>query len=172
MVVPHWNGSGTPGCDLQAKGAIVGLTMASTRHDVAKAILEGLTFELLINLRQMEQCGIGVQELAGVGGGAKSPIWLQLKADILNRPVRTLRCRESACLGAALLAGTAVGVYDSLDEGVRQTVAYERSSCPMPRAPRAIKSALPLTGSFTRLCVRSIRSYEPPASASAQPALG
>jgi sugar (pentulose or hexulose) kinase len=130
MVIPHWNGSGTPRCDLQAKGAILGLTMASTRHDVAKAILEGLTFELLINLQTMRQCGIRVDELAAVGGGAKSSLWLQLKADILNRPIRTLRCREAACLGAALLAGTATGVYASLDDAVRRTVAYDREFLP------------------------------------------
>lgn len=130
MVVPHLNGSGTPWCDLQAKGAIVGLTMASTRHDVAKAILEGLTFELLINLQKMQQCGIRVDELGAAGGGAKSALWLQLKADILGRPIHTLRCRESACLGAALLAGTATGVYRSLDDAVQQTVACEREFAP------------------------------------------
>jgi xylulokinase len=130
MVLPHWNGSGTPRCDLEAKGAILGLTTATTRHDVAKAILEGLCFELLINLRTMEQCGIEVHELAAVGGGARSERWLQLKADILQRPVRTLRCRESACLGAALLAGTAAGVFASLDEAVRQTVAWDREFVP------------------------------------------
>ncbi len=130
MVVPHLNGSGTPWCDLQAKGAIVGLTMASTRHDVAKAILEGLTFELLINLKTMAQCGLRVDQIVAAGGGAKSPLWLQLKADILGRPIRTLRCRESACLGAALLAGTAAGVYSALDEAVGQTVAYDREYLP------------------------------------------
>lgn len=132
MVVPHLNGTGTPWCDVQAKGAILGLTMASTRHDMAKAILEGLTFELLINLQTMQRCGIRVDELVAVGGGAKSALWLQIKADILGRPIRTLRCRESACLGAALLAGTATGVYSSLDEAVQQTVVRDREFVPEP----------------------------------------
>ena len=130
MVVPHLNGTGTPWCDLQAKGAILGLTMASTRHDVAKAILEGLTFELLINLKTLDLCGVRVDELVAAGGGAKSPLWLQLKADILGRPIRTLRCPESACLGAALLAGMAAGVYGSLDEAVQQTVVHDREFVP------------------------------------------
>jgi len=135
--LPRLNGTGTPWCVLQAKGAILGLTMASTRHDVAKAILEGLTFELLINLQTMQRCGIRVDELVAAGGGAKSQLWLQLKADILGRPIRTLRCRESACLGAALLAGTATGVYSSLDEAVQQTVAQDREFVPEPaRAAR------------------------------------
>jgi sugar (pentulose or hexulose) kinase len=131
MFLPHLNGSGTPACDLQSKGAVVGMTLATTRHDIAKAILEGLTFELNFNLETMLSCGIRIEELAAVGGGAKSPLWLQLKADILDRPLRTLRCREAACLGAALLAGTAVGIYKGLEEAVAQTVHYEREFVPM-----------------------------------------
>lgn len=130
MVVPHFNGSGTPTCDLQATGAIVGLTLATTRHDIAKAILEGLCFELRINLDAMQTAGLRVDELVAVGGGAKSALWLQLKADILGRPIKTLRCREAACLGAALLAGTAAGVFPSLAEAVRGTVAFERGFAP------------------------------------------
>jgi xylulokinase len=132
MVLPHLNGSGTPWCDLASKGAIVGLTMATTRHDIAKAILEGLCFELLFNLNTMRETGIDVRELVAAGGGAKSAPWLQLKADILGRPIRTLRCPEAACLGAALLAGTAVGAYASPDEAVAQTVAPDREYTPRP----------------------------------------
>ncbi len=131
MFLPHLNGSGTPTCDLHSKGAVVGLTLATTRHDIAKAILEGLTFELRTNLDTMKSCGIAVDELVAAGGGAKSARWLQLKADILNRPLRTLRCPEAACLGAALLAGTAVGAYKTLNEAVTQTVRYEREFTPV-----------------------------------------
>jgi len=130
MVLPHFNGSGTPTCDLESRGAIVGLTLATSRHDIARAILEGLTFELLVNLEALERCGIRVAELVAVGGGAKSPLWLQLKADILRRPIRTLQCREAACLGAALLAGAATGIYASLDEAVRATVKSDRTFTP------------------------------------------
>jgi xylulokinase len=135
MFLPHLNGSGTPVCDLQSKGAVVGLTLATTRHDIAKAMLEGLTFELNFNLERMLACGIRIEELVAAGGGAKSSPWLQLKADILNRPLRTLGCGEAACLGAALLAGTAVGVYRDLSEAVAGTVHYDREF--LPRADRA-----------------------------------
>jgi xylulokinase len=133
-VVPHWNGSGTPTCDLEAKGAIVGLTLATTRHDIAKAILEGLCFELRTNLDTLQAAGVPVAELVAVGGGARSPRWLQLKADILGRPVRTLISPDAACLGAALLAGTATGAYPSLDDAVRRTVAFGREFAPQPAA--------------------------------------
>jgi xylulokinase len=134
MVVPHWNGSGTPTCDLEAKGAIVGLTLATTRHDVAKAILEGLCFELRTNLDILQAAGVQVDELVAVGGGARSARWLQLKADILGRPVRTLISPDAACLGAALLAGTATGAYPTLDEAVRRTVVFGREFAPQPAA--------------------------------------
>jgi xylulokinase len=130
MVLPHLNGSGTPSCDLSSKGAILGLTMATTRHDIAKAILEALSFELRINLQRLRECGVDLDELVAVGGGAKSSRWLQIKADIFNRPLRTLRCGEAACMGAALLAGTAAGIWRSLEEGVGQMVGYERQFAP------------------------------------------
>jgi len=92
--------------------------------------LQGLTFELNLNLETMLSCGIPIEDLVAVGGGAKSTTWLQLKADILNRPLRTLHCGEAACLGAALLAGTAVGIYKDLNEAVAQTVHYEKEFVP------------------------------------------
>ena len=157
MFLPHLNGSGTPTCDLHSKGAVLGLTLATTRHDVAKAILEGLTFELRLNLEAMLACGIRLDELVAVGGGAKSPVWLQLKADILNRPLRTLRCREAACLGAALLAGTAAGIYQHLDEAVAQTVRYDREFLPSADRVAAYSERY---GTYRRLypCLRAINS--------------
>jgi xylulokinase len=122
MVLPHFNGSGNPMCDMGSRGAIVGLTLATTRGDIVKAILECLAFELRGNLAYWTAAGIDVQELRAVGGGAKSSRWLQIRADIMGRPVTTLKVREAACLGAAILAGTAAGVYSSLDEGIAATV--------------------------------------------------
>lgn len=122
MVLPHFNGSGTPTCDIHSKGAIVGMTLATTRHDIAKAVIEALSFELRINCARLRETGLRHDELVVVGGGAKSTDWLQLRADILGCTVRTLAVREAACLGAALLAGTAVGMYGSLEEGVGRTV--------------------------------------------------
>jgi xylulokinase len=132
LVVPHLNGSGTPTCDLEARGAILGLTLATTRHDVAKALLESLCFELLQNLETLQSAGVRVEELVAVGGGAKSERWLQLKADVLGRPIRTLRCREAACWGAALLAGAGAGVFRSLEDAAARTVAFHREYEPRP----------------------------------------
>ena len=123
MILPHFNGSGNPVCDMKSKGAIMGLSLATTRGDMVKAILESLSFELRINLDYLRGAGVDVRELRAVGGGARSAAWLRIRADILGRPISTLRVREAACLGAAVLAGTASGVYSSVSEGVSRTVS-------------------------------------------------
>jgi xylulokinase len=137
MVLPHFNGSGNPSCDMNSRGAVVGLTLATTRGDVVKAILESLAFEMRGNLDYWTTAGIIVKELRAVGGGTKSPRWLQIRADVMGRPVTTLKVREAACLGAAILAGTAAGVYSSLDEGVAATVRLGDIYEPAPDRLRA-----------------------------------
>jgi xylulokinase len=137
FVLPHFNGSGTPWCDMDSKGAIVGLTMSTNKFDIAKAILESQTYELKINKEILAKSGVPISELRAVGGGAKSPVWLQLKADILNCPVHTLKIREAACLGAAILAGSATGVYASIDEGVKATVKTDKTYLPQEKNTKA-----------------------------------
>jgi xylulokinase len=118
IVLPHLSGSGTPWFDTASKGAILGLTFGTTRADVAKAILEGLTFELRVNLDLLKEGGVVIDELRAIGGGARSDLWLQLKADILDVPVVAPAVTEAACLGAALLAGVGAGVYpDAVQAG-------------------------------------------------------
>jgi xylulokinase len=134
MVLPHFNGSGTPWCDMGSKGAIVGLTMATNKYDIARAILESLTYELRINIEVMQNAGIAVKELVAVGGGAKSPLWLQMKADILKRTIITHKVHEAACLGAALIAGTAAGAYKSLAEAATRAIAPKQKYVPDKKA--------------------------------------
>jgi xylulokinase len=135
LILPHFNGSGTPWCDMESKGAILGLSLSTSRHDIARAILESQSYELRINMEVMENAGVAISELRAVGGGAKSPLWLQIKADVLNRPISTLKIHEAACLGAALLAGTAAGAFPSLDAAVKQSVSIDREY--IPATPRA-----------------------------------
>ena len=132
MVLPHFTVSGTPWLDPYSKGAMLGLTLATTKGDIIKALLEGVTFEMRLNLEHLARAGVVVESLRAIGGGAKSPTWLQLKADIFDRPVSALSVSEAACLGAALLAGSAVGEYSSLQEAASQTVRVTRIYEPDP----------------------------------------
>ena len=88
LLLPYFAGSGTPTLDVNAKGAILGLTFGTTKADLAKAALEGLTFELRTNVDLLRSAGVEIAELHAVGGGARSTLWLQIKADICNVPLR------------------------------------------------------------------------------------
>ena len=137
IVLPHLSGSGTPWFDTASKGAILGLTFGATRRDIAKAILEGLTFELHINLDLLKQGGVVIKELRAIGGGARSDLWMQLKADILGIPVTAPAVTEAACLGAALLAGVGAGCYPDASRAADKVLRFTRTYEPHPeRAAR------------------------------------
>lgn len=130
LLLPHLAGSGTPLLDTASRGALVGLSFATTRAEIARAILEGLTFELRANVELLLQAGLPVQALHAVGGGARSALWLQLKADVCGLPLRAPAVSEAAGLGAALLAGLAVGVFADLPSAVAATVRQTRTIAP------------------------------------------
>jgi xylulokinase len=130
MVLPHFVGTGTPHLDPTAKGVIAGLRLDTTRGELIRAILEGVTFEMKLNLDIIEEAGVKVRQLRAIGGAAKSEAWLQLKADIFDRPVVAMEESEAACLGVALLAGKGVGVYGSLAGATEQTVKTRKAYLP------------------------------------------
>jgi xylulokinase len=126
LLLPDFAGSGTPTFDTASKGAILGLTFATDKTDLAKAILEGLTFELRLNLDLLKDGGVSIDELRAIGGGARSDLWLQLKADITGIPVVVPRITEAASWGAALLAGIGAGHFASAAEAAEGSVHLER----------------------------------------------
>ena len=133
LLLPHFSGSGTPTFDTLSKGALVGLTFGTTRADVARAILEGLTFELRYNLEVLQAGGVKIDQLRAIGGGAKSELWLQLKADITGLPVAVPRVTEAASWGAAALAGTAAGCFASQGQAVEDSLQFDRIFEPYPQ---------------------------------------
>ena len=139
MVLPHFAGSGTPLLDTTSRGAFLGMTFATTQADLAKAILEGLTFELRINLDLLKDSGIKIEQLHAVGGGARSNIWLQLKADICQTPLRIPKVTEAACLGAAILASVGAGHYDNVNSAVQEVVNMDRTITPCSKNVEAYK---------------------------------
>ncbi|MBN2210560.1 MAG: hypothetical protein JW709_04115 [Sedimentisphaerales bacterium] len=104
LILPYFGPSGTPYFDPNISGAIIGLTLATTRDQIIRALLEALALEMRLNLEILEQAGCSITELRVVGGGAKSSYWNQLKADVLSKPIIVTDVTEAACRGAALLA--------------------------------------------------------------------
>jgi xylulokinase len=132
LLLPHFAGSGTPWFDIASKGAILGLTFGTTKADLAKAILEGLTFELRVNLDLLKEGQVTIDELRAIGGGARSDLWLQLKADITGIPVVVPRITEAACWGAALLAGAGAGHFASAAKAAEERLQLRRRIEPDP----------------------------------------
>ncbi len=132
LVLPHFAGAGTPSFDTASRGAVLGLTFATTRTDLAAAILEGLTYELRLNLDLLRAGGVSIDVLRAIGGGARSRLWLQMKADITGLPVITPRVTEAAAFGAALLAGAGVGLWPSASAGAERFLELTETFEPDP----------------------------------------
>lgn len=116
MVQPFLVGSGTPYFDVEARVAITGMGLGTTRYDIYRAVLEGMTLDQMLNLRLLKTHGIEVGNLVCVGGGSVSKPWLQVKADVLQLPVSTLKVSEAGALGCAIVCAYALGVYGSVEE--------------------------------------------------------
>ena len=132
FLLPHFSGSGTPYMDSDSRGVIVGLTPATTPADITRAILDGVAYEMRVNLEAVRSGGLGVEKFNAIGGGSRSDIWTQAKADITGLPLDALDVSEAGCLGVAMLAGTATGVWPSLDAAIAQLVRVRKSFEPNP----------------------------------------
>jgi xylulokinase len=115
-MAPEWNGA--------ARGAFIGLTLAHTRDHMTRAILEGSAFALRDILEAMRGAGLEVRRLTIVGGGAKGPLWRQIKADVTGLPVRVPTSVETTATGAAILAAVGAGVHSNVADAVEAFVSY------------------------------------------------
>jgi xylulokinase len=115
-MAPEWNGA--------ARGVFIGLTLAHTRDHMTRAILEGSAFALRDILEAMGGAGLDVRRLTIVGGGAKGPLWRQIKADVTGLPVRVPTSVETTATGAAILAAVGSGVHENVADAVKAFVSY------------------------------------------------
>lgn len=115
-----------------ARANLNGMTLATTKGDVARAVLEGVSFEMRDVLDAQSAAGIEIETIRLVGGAAKSRIWSQMLADIFQRPIEILRTSEAGCLGAAMYAGVGVGAYESCEQAADRAVAVVDRFDPEP----------------------------------------
>lgn len=130
LVLPHFSGAATPYMDSRSKGAIIGLTTETTSTDIYRALMEGVTYEMLLNIEKLREAGISIKELRATGGGATSKVWLQMKADILNIPVISMGSAQSGTLGCVMLAGIACGIYKDMKEAAGIFVKMDKTYYP------------------------------------------
>lgn len=107
LVLPYFTSSGTPHFDTKTKGIITGLRLSTHRTDFIRSLLEGVAFEMRLNLEILQNSGCAINELRLVGGGSKSINWTQLKADVIDKKITLLNIIEAGCCGAAMLACSA-----------------------------------------------------------------
>lgn len=126
FVLPHFAGSGTPYMDERSRGAILGLSLNSTRGEIYKACLESLSLEMKINIDLFSKMGTKVKEILCVGGASRSELLLQIKADILGVPIKKMAIAESGTMGLAMLCAKACGDYDSFEEASSKMIRISK----------------------------------------------
>ena len=117
VMLPHLMGAFSPDTNPAARGSFTGFTLSHTKAHFVRALLEGVAFMLRRNIEYVEKVGIPVREIVSTGGGSRSRLWNQIKADVCNKPIRTLQNEETALIGDAILAGVACGAFDSIADG-------------------------------------------------------
>jgi len=136
VILPHFTITGPPHFIQDSSGVIAGLKLETSRGEILKGIVEATTFYIRECLERLPEMGIEIQEYCAVGGGSKSDAWVQICADILGRSFVRPQVNEAGILGAAILAATGCGVYNSIAAGVEAMVSLKRSFEPDPAKHR------------------------------------
>jgi xylulokinase len=155
--IPYLMGERTPHLDPNARAAFIGLTASHTRGHLVRAILEGVAFSLRDTFTIFEEMKVPVNRIRLGGGGARSPLWRQIQADVYGHEVECVEAEEGAAYGAAILAGVGVKVWPSVDTACKAIVrvsemvaARERDVAIMNRAYAAFQRAYPATKAIFR----------------------
>jgi xylulokinase len=122
IMLPHLMGAFSPVANNAARGSFTGFTLTHTRGHFVRAVLEGVAFMLRRNLDGILRTGLNIGEIRVTGGGSRSALWNQIKADVCDLPVVTLATEDTALLGDAILAGMACGVFISVEQGCQAMV--------------------------------------------------
>jgi xylulokinase len=138
MFLPTLSGAMAPRWNEEMRGAFAGIGMNHGDRHLCRAVIEGCAYALRDVVDRLAAMGLGGEEVRVVGGGARSPLWLQIKADVLDRPVRPVLAEEPTALGAAMLAALAGGVFVDFDQAVDRAVAL----APEPLLPNAERAAI------------------------------
>ncbi len=126
-VSPNMRGSVMPQNDPALRGGVYGIDLRHTRAHFARAVMESIA----CLLRQYLEClGLPIDEVVSVGGGAKSKLWREIKADITGKRIVTLENKETGCLGTAIYAGVGAGIYESVEAASTDLLRVKDAICP------------------------------------------
>jgi xylulokinase len=139
--LPYLQGERTPHLDAYARGGWIGLSAIHDRRHLIRSVLEGVAFSLKDCFAIIAEQGLHIEQVRATGGGAKSPVWCQIIADILGVELVTTSAQEGPAFGAALLAGVASGVYPSVQQACALTVRSLERTAPDPERAALYASA-------------------------------
>jgi len=120
--LPYLLGERTPHMDARARGVFFGLALRHDRRHLVRAVMEGVAFAMRDSLEIFRSIGVSARRIIAGGGGAHSPVWRQIQADVFGSPLFSVTAPEPAARGAAILAGVGAGVFPSLEQAARQAV--------------------------------------------------
>ena len=139
IFLPYMMGERSPIWHTNARGVFFGLSLSTTKGDMIRAILEGTSFALSHNLEIANRAGIVIKEIRSIGGGTKSALWNQIKADVLGIPVLIPETSIGAPFGDALLAGMGLGYYPDINQALREMVHIKLRYEPDPENHKIYK---------------------------------
>jgi xylulokinase len=120
--LPYLMGERAPHLDANARAAFVGITASHSKAHFTRAVLEGVAFSLRDSLEIFKTSGVEISSIRLGGGGAKSPLWRQIQADVYQKPVEIIEADEGAAFGAALLAGVGARAWKSVEDACEKTI--------------------------------------------------
>lgn len=130
LFTPYLSGERTPHGDASIRGSFIGLSMLHNNCDIARSVIEGITFSLYESIKYLRESGKDIRHIVSIGGGAKSDFWLQLQADTFDAKISRLKYEEGPCMGAAILAVYGLGWYNNFEKIIQKFICYEKSFVP------------------------------------------
>ncbi|HOT93379.1 MAG TPA: xylulokinase [Anaerolineae bacterium] len=143
--LPYLTGERTPYPDPLARAGFIGLTLRHTLPHMTRAVLEGVAFGLRDSMELVKGAGLGeIKQIRVSGGGAKSPLWRQILADVIGSELVTVNTTEGGAFGAALLAAVGAGVWKTVPEACRATIKVVSATAPQPAQVKIYNDLYPL----------------------------
>ncbi|MBQ9360614.1 MAG: carbohydrate kinase [Lachnospiraceae bacterium] len=127
LVLPHFAGAATPYMDTGSKGAIIGLTASTGADEIYRGCMEGVAYEMVLNREALKPSGIHFKHMRATGGGARSEVWMQMKADMLNVSITALETADAGTVGSAMITGVALGIFKDLADAADNMVVRKKT---------------------------------------------
>ena len=140
--LPYLMGERSPHNDPQARGTFIGMSMDTTRADMTQAVLEGVAFAIRDSFEVAKSLGIHIERTRICGGGAKSPLWRKIIANVLNIKVDRIVSEEGPALGGAMLAAVADGTFASVEEAAARIVKVVETVEPDPEIAEKVRDTV------------------------------